>query len=249
MQLRCRAKGVIPNAWSLASISLLAVAICAAPNALGQNDLSSDPRTSGGKSTDISEDRPGKPPEVSSNKAAGGRKLGAFLNHPLDLSPLNLTDEQKEKIQKLRSQTAAETRDMRRRLKEGAVQMRDLMFDSSASDAQILSKRDELRRLHNNLEDSQIKDFLAIRALLTSEQKEKLNDVKMNMLGRKEPPSDESKTSESAASNKRIVRNGGSGENTPSSKPLKYSKRPSISNVSAGQSDSSSEFAGRLPAP
>jgi len=101
----------------------------------------------------------------------GGRKA-------LDLSALNLTEEQKAKIQQLRKTTATRAREVRRKLQSGGQELRDMMFDPSASDDQIRAKGKELRRLHEQAEDMKLDDFLAIRGVLTSEQRKRLPDVK-----------------------------------------------------------------------
>ncbi len=113
--------------------------------------------------------------------AKPGNRLGSFLNHPIDFSVLNLTDEQKQKMQQMRSENAAKSRDLRKRFKESAARMRDLMFDGTAKDDQIRAQRDQVRQLREQLEDSQLEDFLGMRSLLTSEQRDKLKDVKLSM--------------------------------------------------------------------
>lgn len=101
----------------------------------------------------------------------GGRKA-------LDLTALNLTDEQKAKIQQLRKGTATRVREVRRKLFSGGQELRDMMFDPSASDDQIRAKGKELRKLHEQAEDMKLDDFLAIRGVLTPEQRKRLPDVK-----------------------------------------------------------------------
>ncbi|HNB22881.1 MAG TPA: Spy/CpxP family protein refolding chaperone [Candidatus Melainabacteria bacterium] len=101
----------------------------------------------------------------------GGRKA-------LDLSALNLTEEQKTKIQQMRKNTASRAREVRRKLLTGGQELRDMMFDPAASDEQIRAKGKELRRLHEQAEDMKLDDFLAIRGVLTAEQRKRLPDVK-----------------------------------------------------------------------
>ena len=56
--------------------------------------------------------------------------------------------------------------------------MRDLMFDPTATDGQIRAKRQELRRMQDELEDVVIGDFLSLRSILTPEQRKKLPEIK-----------------------------------------------------------------------
>ncbi|MBX9949262.1 MAG: periplasmic heavy metal sensor [Candidatus Obscuribacterales bacterium] len=106
---------------------------------------------------------------------AGGFPAG---RKALDLSALNLTEEQKSKIQQLRKSTAMRAREVRRKLQTGGQELRDMMFDPSASDDQIRAKGRELRKLHEQAEDMKLDDFLAIRGVLTSDQRKRLPEVK-----------------------------------------------------------------------
>jgi Spy/CpxP family protein refolding chaperone len=103
---------------------------------------------------------------------------GGSLMQMLDLTVLNLSDDQKQKIQKLRADSAIKNRAIQRQLKENTNQMRDVMFDGTSTDAQIKAKSDEMKRSHELFADSQLEFFLAIRSLLTPEQKLKLKDVR-----------------------------------------------------------------------
>ncbi len=104
-----------------------------------------------------------------------GHRGGPFGE--MDFSLLNPTDDQKEKIEQIRSENRPKTRDVRRRLQEVGKQLSDLMFDGTSTDAQIRKKSEEMRQIHAEMEDLQMSDFLAIRAILTPEQKGKLKDV------------------------------------------------------------------------
>lgn len=106
----------------------------------------------------------------------GDRQL--FGRHPLDLSPLNLTDAQKEKIRGIRGKTSEKAREIRRVMQAKQKEMRDLMFDPDAGDDLIRSKRFELRKLRDQIEEMTINDFLSIRAVLTPEQKKRLPEIK-----------------------------------------------------------------------
>jgi hypothetical protein len=97
---------------------------------------------------------------------------------PLDLTPLGLSEEQKDRIRQIRSQSAVKARELRRVLKLKRAEMKDLMFDPDASDGQIKARRQELRRLQDQLEDVILSDFLALRGVLTPEQRNRLPEVK-----------------------------------------------------------------------
>jgi Spy/CpxP family protein refolding chaperone len=97
---------------------------------------------------------------------------------PLDLTPLNLTPEQKQKIQEIRKQTGIKTRNLRKLLKEKRGAMRDAMFDPDVTEAQLRERHKEVTKLHQRTEQAMFDDFLSIRALLTAEQKKHLPEVK-----------------------------------------------------------------------
>ena len=101
----------------------------------------------------------------------GGRKT-------LDLSLLNLTDEQKAKIQKMRQQASPRARELRSKLLSGGQELKDMMFDPSISDDSIRAKSRELRKLHEQAEDMKLDNFLSIRSVLTPEQRKRLPEVK-----------------------------------------------------------------------
>jgi Spy/CpxP family protein refolding chaperone len=103
---------------------------------------------------------------------------GIFGRKPLDFSSLNLTDDQKQRIQQIRSSNGVHARGFSQSLKERRSEMRDLMFDPVASDDQIRSKMREVRQMQEKMDDVQINDFLAIRKVLTPEQRQKLADLK-----------------------------------------------------------------------
>jgi Spy/CpxP family protein refolding chaperone len=127
-----------------------------------------------------------KSPDMGPPRNGDGRSGGMMpppqrhgsLMQMLDLTVLNLSDDQKQKIQKLRTDSAIKNRAIQRQLKENTNQMRDVMFDGTSTDAQIKAKSDEMKRSHEQFADSQLEFFLAIRTLLTPEQKLKLKDVR-----------------------------------------------------------------------
>lgn len=116
--------------------------------------------------------------QFGGRRGIAGRGGGFGGRKALDLSALNLTDEQKAKIQQLRKATATRVREVRRKLFSGGQELRDMMFDPSASDDQIRAKGKELRKLHEQAEDMKLDDFLAIRGVLTPDQRKRLPDVK-----------------------------------------------------------------------
>lgn len=111
------------------------------------------------------------------DKKGGGHDM--FGKGPLDLTALSLTDEQKQKIAQMHAENGTKMRDLMRKRRDLSTQMKDVMFDADVNEAQIRAKRDEVRQVQEKLEDLRLNDFLAIRALLTPEQRLKLKDVKI----------------------------------------------------------------------
>ncbi|HEY9788450.1 MAG TPA: Spy/CpxP family protein refolding chaperone [Candidatus Obscuribacterales bacterium] len=111
------------------------------------------------------------------------RRQGAFGGGfggraPLDFSRLNLTEEQKTKIKALREKNADKAKELRQSMMTRRQEMQQMMFDPEASDAAIRAKFNELRRMQEQAEEIKINDFLAIRSLLTPEQKKRLPEVR-----------------------------------------------------------------------
>jgi Spy/CpxP family protein refolding chaperone len=120
---------------------------------------------------------PGRPrgPQIEPHGGIFGRK-------PLDFSALNLTEEQRQRIQQIRTTNGARARELQKTLKDRRNQMRDLLFDPGASDEQVRAKRREVRQLQEKLEDMQIADFLTIRKVLSAEQRQRLSEIKSDEL-------------------------------------------------------------------
>jgi len=121
--------------------------------------------------------RPAKP-EGLSMPTHSRRPWEKFGCAPLDLGPLNLTAEQKQRIQDIRKETRIKTRDVRKALREKRLELRESMFDPEVKEMQLRQKHREVKKLQEQAEEAMFEDFLAIRALLSSEQKKHLPEIK-----------------------------------------------------------------------
>jgi Spy/CpxP family protein refolding chaperone len=143
------------------------------------------PARRGPKSADFSSgkgpgDRDGRPGGPGGQERRGHHDHDSLFGRgPLDFTPLGLTDDQKQKIAQMRTDNGTKMRDLMKKRHELSGQMRDTMFGADVTEAQIKAKRDEVRQVQEKLEDLRLNDFLAIRAILTPEQKQKLKDVKI----------------------------------------------------------------------
>jgi Spy/CpxP family protein refolding chaperone len=109
--------------------------------------------------------------------AGEGQSRGASLgSKSLDLTPLELTDEQKEKVKQMRQKTRLKVKDLHQSVLERQAELRRLIFDPDVSEAQIRAARNQLRQLQDKLDETNMNDLLAIRAMLSPEQRKRLPD-------------------------------------------------------------------------
>lgn len=109
------------------------------------------------------------------SRGPGGRRHGMG---PLDLSSLNLTEEQKSRIKAQRAKSAPRAKELMAAIRTKKTEMRDLMFDPAATGKQILDKRQELKTLQDESETLMLNDFIAMRGVLTTEQLKHLPELK-----------------------------------------------------------------------
>lgn len=104
------------------------------------------------------------------------RRQSGFGQQPLDLTPLELSEEQKEKIKAMREQTKLKVKEMRKSMMQKQGQMRELMFNPEASESQIRTASSELRKMQAQMDETNLNDLLGIRSMLTPEQRKRLPD-------------------------------------------------------------------------
>lgn len=90
------------------------------------------------------------------------------------LEGLNLTDEQKTKIDALRDANDKATKPLREKIFDKSVELRRLWLEPKPDKDKITAAQKELRTLRNEMEDSVTALRLEIRKVLTPEQNEKL---------------------------------------------------------------------------
>ena len=90
------------------------------------------------------------------------------------LEKLNLTDDQKAKIESLREANYKATRPLREKLFDKAVELRRLWLQANPDKDKITAAQKELRTMRDEMEDKVIALRLEIRKVLTPEQNEKL---------------------------------------------------------------------------
>lgn len=150
------------------------------------------PPASAPHNSELPSESPVKPPALHGNNRPGERarqrnsrhefpRLRDMANRQLDLTPLGLSPEQKSKIQQMRELSRPKARELQRTLVTKRAAMRDLIFNPTASEAQIRSTRNELRKTQEQLDDINLNEILHIRSLLTPEQRNKLPECKPSL--------------------------------------------------------------------
>jgi Spy/CpxP family protein refolding chaperone len=113
--------------------------------------------------------------QFPAEKGLGNVSMGG--RHALDLTPLNLTEQQKEKIQQAREQTKIKMKEVRRSLIQKQMEVRSLMFSPDSTEAQIRKARKDLRQFQDQIDELTTNDLLSIRSTLTEEQRKHLPEL------------------------------------------------------------------------
>ncbi|MEE9911346.1 MAG: Spy/CpxP family protein refolding chaperone [Deltaproteobacteria bacterium] len=90
------------------------------------------------------------------------------------LEKLNLTDDQKTKIEALQDANYKETRPLREKIFDKSVELRRLWLQANPDKGKIVAAQKELRTLRDEMEDKATVLRLETRKVLTPEQNEKL---------------------------------------------------------------------------
>jgi Spy/CpxP family protein refolding chaperone len=92
------------------------------------------------------------------------------------LKDLNLSQEQLQKIREIRQQYQERFSQRRQAVSQAQQELKDLMA-GNASAEQIRQKFSQVQTLQQQLADLRMESLLAIRAILTPEQRQKLTEV------------------------------------------------------------------------
>ncbi|NES69331.1 MAG: Spy/CpxP family protein refolding chaperone, partial [Okeania sp. SIO2D1] len=93
------------------------------------------------------------------------------------LQELDLTSEQQERIQAIHEQAKADMESLHQQMQEAREQMTNLM-SGNASAEQLRNQQDKIQALHEQLGDKRFETMLAVREILTPEQREQLAQLK-----------------------------------------------------------------------
>ncbi|BAY88985.1 MULTISPECIES: Spy/CpxP family protein refolding chaperone [unclassified Tolypothrix] len=88
------------------------------------------------------------------------------------LQELNLTSAQVQQMKQIRSQSQSQIKPKRQAVQQAQQELRNLLA-GTASKQQVLTKYNQLKVLKQQLADAQFENTLAIREILTVEQRQK----------------------------------------------------------------------------
>ncbi|MFN4280277.1 Spy/CpxP family protein refolding chaperone [Thermosynechococcus sp.] len=106
-------------------------------------------------------------PPTLADPSYGGPRWGANLEN------LNLTPEQRQRLQAVRQQYQSQMEQTRTQLRQAKAELRQMM-SGNASEDQIRSKHQQVRQLDNQLASLRFESMLAMRGILTPEQRQAL---------------------------------------------------------------------------
>jgi periplasmic protein CpxP/Spy len=112
-----------------------------------------------------------QPRLIAQEPPEGGRGYGSKQRKDF-MKDLNLSSEQQTKIKAIRDQNKQDTQGLREQLKTLHQQMKSLGVNST--DDQLRQQHEQVKNLRQQLEDKRFEEMLAIRKVLTPEQRAKL---------------------------------------------------------------------------
>jgi periplasmic protein CpxP/Spy len=113
---------------------------------------------------------------VQNNRSLNGElKIPAGSMNNL-AKELNLSRDQIQQLQKLRKNAQGQTKERRQMLQKSKQELNQLIQGNASSD-QIRQKRQQVQSLQREIADSNFEQTLAIREILTPEQRVKLQQI------------------------------------------------------------------------
>ncbi len=89
---------------------------------------------------------------------------------------IDATEEQRTKLSKIMADTQDQTRPIREQLRQGMLELSNLMADEKASDEQIKAKVKELRSMREQVQDMRLSSVLEARKVLTAAQRQQIHN-------------------------------------------------------------------------
>ena len=118
---------------------------------------------------------------VFSDKAFGeyAEEKGEYIRKKMErlTKELDLTDEQKAEMQKLREESWAEKKELNNQLKDARKELGEELKKPSSDRGRINNIATKMKNLQGKMIDDRIDHFLAVKEILTDEQFQKFQDL------------------------------------------------------------------------
>ncbi|PZM80461.1 MAG: hypothetical protein DKT66_14475 [Candidatus Melainabacteria bacterium] len=89
---------------------------------------------------------------------------------------IDASETQKSQLDDIFKKMCESNRSTREQVKQGAVDVANMMADGSATDDQIRNKVADIRKLREKMQDTRLETALKVRAILTNEQRKVVSD-------------------------------------------------------------------------
>ena len=119
-------------------------------------------------------------------RSAGVHVLGVSL----DLSNLQLTEDQERKIKDARKFARLKLHELKQAKSEKVEQLKTLLFDPATAESKIRSCGEEIQRLQTSIDNVNLDSLIQLRAILTPEQRSRLADLTNTTIARASQKSD-----------------------------------------------------------
>jgi Spy/CpxP family protein refolding chaperone len=87
------------------------------------------------------------------------------------------SEDQREKLSALLDKSFVETRPLREESRQDRLDLNKLLADDKVSDEQVLDKANEVKSIREKLMDERMETALAVRKILTPDQRRKVSDA------------------------------------------------------------------------
>jgi len=128
--------------------------------------------------------RPAQPVRMGRGERMEGG--GEMLLRPMVIKQLALSSEQQSQIAAIVGAASNETSTLRSKMQSLAQKQAELMGPETVDEAAVLQLADEIGKVRSDLAKIQIKQMLAARKILTSDQRLKMREMMKNFMAKNE---------------------------------------------------------------
>ena len=113
--------------------------------------------------------------------------IARMVSNPRFAEKLNLTEEQKTKLEELNKTQREEMKEKRTKMSEAMKRQMDLMNAEKIDESKVMASIDEVFALRCAMAKDQVKRVIAVKNILTPEQIKKANEIKAEFRDRGGP--------------------------------------------------------------